>query len=85
MFIASCGRRQSERRPARGSGSGVRLGTPAVTTRGMGEAEMVEIASFINDTLKAPADENNLTKIRSRVEALTKRFPLYPELIEKYK
>ncbi len=65
--------------------SGVRLGTPAVTTRGMGEAEMVEIASLINDTLAAPGEESNLAKIRARVESLTKKFPLYPELMEKYK
>lgn len=64
--------------------SGIRLGTPAVTTRGMGEKEMEEIAACIDDTLKAPQDEANLQKIRARVEALTKRFPLYPELIERY-
>lgn len=66
-------------------GSGVRLGTPAVTTRGMGEKEMEEIASLIDDTLKAPADEANLEKIRARVDVLTKKFPLYAELREKYK
>ena len=65
--------------------SGIRLGTPAVTTRGMGEAEMTEIASLINDTLTAPMDEGNLVKIRGRVGTLTKKFPLYPELMERYK
>lgn len=65
-------------------GSGIRLGTPAVTTRGMGEREMEEIAGMIDDTLKAPEDETNLGRVRSRVEALTKKFPLYPELLEKY-
>ncbi len=65
--------------------SGVRLGTPAVTTRGMGEKEMEEIAALIDDTLKAPADEANLEKIRARVDVLTKKFPLYAELREKYK
>jgi glycine hydroxymethyltransferase len=61
-------------------GSGVRLGTPAVTTRGMKEKEMELIAELIDETLKAPEDQANLAKVRSRVEALTRKFPLYPEL-----
>ena len=61
-------------------GSGVRLGTPAVTTRGMKEKEMELIAELIDETLKAPMDEANLAKVLSRVEALTQKFPLYPEL-----
>ncbi|MFA5168138.1 MAG: serine hydroxymethyltransferase [Candidatus Omnitrophota bacterium] len=61
-------------------GSGVRLGTPAVTTRGMKEKEMDLIAELIDETLKAPAEEANLARVLSRVEALTQRFPLYPEL-----
>ena len=65
-------------------GSGVRLGTPAVTTRGMGEKEMTEIADCIDQALKAPQDEKNRAAVRSRVEALTSKFPLYPELLEKY-
>ena len=64
--------------------SGIRLGTPAVTTRGMGEREMEEIAGLIDQTLKAPQEEANLAAVRVRVEALTKKFPLYPELLEKY-
>jgi glycine hydroxymethyltransferase len=61
--------------------SGIRLGTPAVTTRGMKEPEMKQIASFIARTLAAPADESNLAQIRKEVDGLTKRFPLYPELL----
>jgi glycine hydroxymethyltransferase len=61
-------------------GSGVRLGTPAVTTRGMKEKEMELIAELIDETLKAPGEEANLAKVLSRVEALTQKFPLYPEL-----
>ena len=61
-------------------GSGVRLGTPAVTTRGMKEKEMELIAELIDETLKAPAEKANLARILSRVEALTRKFPLYPEL-----
>ena len=63
-------------------GSGVRLGTPAVTTRGMKEKEMELIAELITETMKAPEDEASLSKIRSRVEALTQKFPLYPGLME---
>jgi glycine hydroxymethyltransferase len=65
--------------------SGIRLGTPAVTTRGMGTREMEEIAESIDETLKAPTDENHLEKIRARVGDLTKRFPLYPELLDRYR
>jgi len=61
-------------------GSGVRLGTPAVTTRGMKEKEMELIAELIDETLKAPGEEANLARVLSRVEALTRKFPLYPEL-----
>jgi glycine hydroxymethyltransferase len=61
-------------------GSGIRLGTPAVTTRGMKEKEMELIAELIGVTLKAPEDEANLAKVRSQVGALTRKFPLYPEL-----
>jgi len=64
------------------STSGVRLGTPAVTTRGMKETEMVEIARLIDQALKAPEDQANIESVRKGVSALTKKFPLYPELLE---
>ncbi len=60
--------------------SGVRLGTPAVTARGMKEPEMVLIAQLIDDATKNVENETELMKIKSRVEMLTKKFPLYPEL-----
>ena len=60
--------------------SGIRLGTPAVTTRGMGEAEMDVIADLITRVLAAPDDEAVITKVKEEVEALCRRFPLYPEL-----
>jgi glycine hydroxymethyltransferase len=60
--------------------SGVRLGTPAVTTRGMGETEMDAIATFIARVLAAPEDESVARQVRADVEALCRRFPLYPEL-----
>jgi glycine hydroxymethyltransferase len=59
--------------------SGVRLGTPAVTTRGMGEAQMDEIAGFITRTLATPEDAGALTMIKTEVEQLCRKFPLYPE------
>ncbi|MEA4884063.1 MAG: serine hydroxymethyltransferase [Clostridia bacterium] len=61
--------------------SGVRIGTPAVTTRGLKESEMGEIAALISDTLSNIGSEDALAVVRSSVEGLTRRFPLYPELV----
>jgi len=57
--------------------SGIRLGSPAVTTRGFGEAEMSQVAALIAQVLEAPASEDNLAAVRKGVQALTDRFPLY--------
>jgi glycine hydroxymethyltransferase len=57
--------------------SGIRLGSPAVTTRGFGEAEMTQVAALIAQVLEAPASEENLAAVRNGVRALTERFPLY--------
>jgi glycine hydroxymethyltransferase len=56
--------------------SGIRLGTPAVTTRGMGIAEMGRIAELIDTALTNP-DEESLSRIKGEVEDLTSAFPLY--------
>ena len=57
--------------------SGVRLGTPAVTTRGFKEAEMEELAGYIAEALKNHDDKDKLANIRESVLSLTSRFPLY--------
>ena len=59
--------------------SGVRIGTPAVTTRGMGEAEMELVGDLIVRALKTPEDDQALGMVRGEVEALCRRFPFYPE------
>jgi len=60
--------------------SGIRIGTPAVTTRGMKEPEMKVIADLIADVLEAPEDEAVLERSREKVAALCRAFPLYPDL-----
>lgn len=57
--------------------SGIRLGTPALTTRGMKEAEMKQVAAWIDRALVARADDAALAKIRGEVAELAEKFPLY--------
>jgi glycine hydroxymethyltransferase len=57
--------------------SGIRLGTPAMTTRGFGEAEAQQVGHLIADVLDAPRDAANIDRVRSKVGALTARFPVY--------
>jgi glycine hydroxymethyltransferase len=59
--------------------SGIRIGTPAVTTRGMREAEMDTIGELIARALMAPTDDRALAMVRTEVETLCRTFPLYPE------
>ncbi len=59
--------------------SGIRVGTPAVTTRGMGEREMQTIAELIARALQTPDDDGALGMVRTEVEVLCRKFPLYPE------
>lgn len=60
--------------------SGLRLGSPAMTTRGMGTEEFTEIANIIADRLLNPSDETVAQSCRQRVASLCERFPLYPHL-----
>jgi len=57
--------------------SGIRLGSPAMTTRGFKEAEARQVGHFIADVLDNPNDVDNIAKVRARVSELTKRFPVY--------
>ncbi len=60
--------------------SGIRLGTPALTTRGMKEAEMEIVADWINEAILNWDNEEKLAVIKQQIIEFTKKFPLYPEL-----
>ena len=57
--------------------SGIRVGSPAMTTRGFKEAEAVQVANLVVDVLEAPEDEANLARVREKVAVLCKQFPVY--------
>ena len=57
--------------------SGIRVGTPALTTRGFKEEETRLTANLVADVLDNPNDEANLAAVRAKVAALTARFPVY--------
>ncbi|MBL7069640.1 MAG: serine hydroxymethyltransferase [Candidatus Omnitrophica bacterium] len=63
--------------------SGIRLGTPAITARGMREDQMKLIAEFIDNALRRTKDKKALSDVKKEVKALTKKFPLYKDLIDK--
>ena len=60
--------------------SGIRVGTPAITSRGMREPEMDRVAEFIATALASPDDDTVLGRIKGEVEALCRKFPLYPDV-----
>lgn len=60
--------------------SGIRLGTPAVTSRGMKEREMKKISEFINILLRPGIDEKSILNVKKNIAKMTKQFPLYPSL-----
>ncbi|MBQ4334664.1 MAG: serine hydroxymethyltransferase, partial [Myxococcaceae bacterium] len=57
--------------------SGIRLGTPALTTRGLGPAEMALVGGWIVDVLENPEDEGVRGKVRGQIRELCAQFPLY--------
>ena len=62
--------------------SGMRIGTPAITTRGMGEAEMVQIVELIDKVINDIENETLIANVKSKVKSLCKSFPIYRELHE---
>jgi len=62
--------------------SGLRIGTPALTTRGMKEKEMGEVAHWIDEVLKNPADTATLARVKADIKKMTAQFPIYPGLIK---
>ncbi|MCX8196879.1 MAG: serine hydroxymethyltransferase [Candidatus Micrarchaeota archaeon] len=60
--------------------SGIRLGTPALTTRGMGKSQMKEIGKMISEICRSPNDSAVKERVRKQVAEMTRQFPLYPEL-----
>ena len=65
--------------------SGIRLGTPSLTTRGMKEEEMKKVAELIVEALKKTSDESALVRIKEKVKELTSEFSIYTDIIEEYR
>jgi glycine hydroxymethyltransferase len=61
--------------------SGIRLGTPALTTRGFKEAEFKQVGKWIREVLEAPENESVRKRVKGEIAEVTRKFPLYPELL----
>jgi glycine hydroxymethyltransferase len=61
--------------------SGIRLGSPALTTRGFREAEFRLVAKWIHEVLSAPSDQSVKERVKTEIREVTQRFPLYPEIL----
>ena len=57
--------------------SGMRIGTPAVTTRGMKEKDVIKVVDLIDEALKKPADDKHQKAVKRKVNTFMKKFPLY--------
>jgi len=64
--------------------SGIRIGTPGVTTRGLKEPEMEEIGDYISELLSQPEDDKLIGDIKMKIRSLCERFPLYSERLARY-
>ena len=60
--------------------SGIRIGSPAITTRGMGADEMIKIVDFIDEVIKDIENDDVINNVKSKVKSLCKSFPIYREL-----
>lgn len=61
--------------------SGLRLGSPALTTRGFKETEFKQVGKWINEVISAPEDKGVRQRVKGEIGEMTKKFPLYPELL----
>jgi glycine hydroxymethyltransferase len=64
--------------------SGIRLGTPALTTRGMTERDMAQVARLVSRALHAVDDETELAEVKREVRKICDRFPLYASRLASY-
>ncbi len=64
--------------------SGIRIGTPAITTRGLKEGDVEEVANYIADILLDPSNDSLIRDVRLKIKAICDRYPLYTERLERY-